>query len=49
MLTEYKRKISQQKEESHNITLQEYLIREDVEVLVEVEDMEDLVEEVEDQ
>jgi hypothetical protein len=48
MLTKSRRKISQQKEESHSITLQEDLIKEDVEVSTEVKDVEDLVEEAED-
>ena len=49
MLTESRRKMSQQKEESQSITLQEYLIRVDVEVSTKFDDVEDLVEEAEDQ
>jgi hypothetical protein len=48
MHTEFRKKMSQQKEEFHSITLQEALIRVDVEVSTEVEDVEDLVKEAED-
>jgi hypothetical protein len=45
MRTKLRKKMSQQKEEFHSITLEEDLIRVDEEVLEEVKNVEDLVKE----
>jgi hypothetical protein len=45
MRTKLRKKMSQQKEEFHSITLEQDLIRVDEEVLEEVKDVEDLVKE----
>jgi hypothetical protein len=48
MCTNSRKKISQQKEEFHSTTIQEALIRVDMEVSTKFKDMEDLVKEVDD-